>query len=897
MAFLAVTSLMRTLEFQFLHPQPRVILSNREQTESLYEKLGRFLVFLDIFEKNADNLPEMRAVIEEIIDVTVQADDDIEEELLTGFRTSVLQQQPTASTKLEETLQRIVDDVENLVQITINTSELVNSNLTVGGSYPQHTSHVDLVHEDTSEVVNSNLTVGGSSSQHNSCEEDAMVGQSEELDKVMSQLLGGKDKQPLQVMALVGMGGIGKTTFAKRIYDEPRVISHFDLRAWTTMSQEHNKGQAILDLCCCVKPSSSAFNNEMKDDLAEQLCKSLSGRRYLIIVDDIWTTAAWDDIHRCFPDDNNGSKILLTTRAKEVAKYAGSGECSYDMRFLNEKEGWGLFHKKFLEKELLERDEFKKVGMNIVRKCHGLPITVVVMAGLLSKTDKSIGEWEKIEKNLNSLLALDLHERFSRILTLSYNHLPSHLKGCFLYLGAFHEDSEIPVKKLIRLWIAEGFVETISHRKKLEEVCRDYLQDLIDRCLVMVSKKCFDGQIKTCTVHDLLLELCSSKAINENLLFLETTGSNHTFGRFLRLSDERWLSIKVVNTDFHISISSKKWRSILCFNSSGMKWFLQATSFKKLIVLDLSKIDFKSGVPQDITDLVFLRYLALASSMLLKHIPLDKNWNLQTLIISEGDDKDAHKLLPHGIWDNLQQLRHLEINHKLQVSIDLLKVQENLQTLYWLSISQCTEEVFKRIPNVKELGIVAGEHDKVLPQDLNNLCCLDYLEKLRVDGSDHPLHLPPQPQGHIFPKNLKELTFVSTRIPWSEMSIISMLSNLEVLKLKNSACKGQVWELTEGRGFPQLKVLIISGTDLKVWKAYRDSPFPKLERLKLKKCFELKEMPDCFERSMTLQLIKLVYCSASLVHSANKIKKDMFDVLDFHTRPDYHYYEEEGSSE
>nr|GLL17391.1 putative late blight resistance protein homolog R1B-17 [Ipomoea trifida] len=463
MAFVAVTSLMRSLEFQFLHPQPRLTLPNKKQIESLHEKLGDLLVFLDNFEKNADNLPEMRAVIEEIIDVSVKADDGIEEELLTAS---------FSSTKLEETLQRVVDEVEKLVQIAMNATELVNSNnLTVGGSSSQHTSH-----EYTSDLFHSNVGVVHV--------KDAMIGHSEEL------------------------------------------------------------------------------------------------------------------------------------------------------------------------------------------------------------------------------------------------------------------------------------------------------------------------------------------------------------------------------------------------NMCGTEWYLQATSFKKLRVLDLSKIVFKSGVPRDITDLVFL---------------------------SEGDDKDAHKLLPHGIWDNLQQLRHLEINSKLQVSIDLLKVQEYLQTLYWLSISQCTAEVFMKIPNVKELGIVAGGHDEVSPQGLNNLCYLNYLKKLRVEGSDdHPLHLPRQPWSDIFPQNLKALTFVSTRIPWSEMSIISMLPKLEVLKLKNFACTGQEWELTEDDGlFPRLKVLIICLTDLKLWMADVDSFFPKLKRLKLKKCFELKEMPYWIEYIITLQLIKLVYCSASLVRSANKIKEerldwyedDMLDVLDFHTRP------------
>nr|GMC51450.1 putative late blight resistance protein homolog R1B-17 [Ipomoea batatas] len=145
MAFVAVTSLMRSLEFQFLHPQPRLTLSNKKQIESLHEKLGDLLDFLDKFEKSGDNLLEMRAVTEEIIDVSVKAEDDIEEELLSDHQT-----------KLEETLQRVVDEVEKLVQITMNlaarSDDLSNTNLRVGGSSSsQHTARVD--NEDANAMV------------------------------------------------------------------------------------------------------------------------------------------------------------------------------------------------------------------------------------------------------------------------------------------------------------------------------------------------------------------------------------------------------------------------------------------------------------------------------------------------------------------------------------------------------------------------------------------------------------------------------------------------------------------------------------------------------------------------------------------------------------------------
>nr|GLL37852.1 putative late blight resistance protein homolog R1A-3 isoform X2 [Ipomoea trifida] len=382
-------------------------------------------------------------------------------------------------------------------------------------------------------------------------------------------------------------------------------------------------------------------------------------------------------------------------------------------------------------------------------------------------------------------------------------------------------------------------------------------------------------------------------------------GSSNCFGGSIRLGSSRWLSLKVAIPAFHLVISTEECRSILCFNMTvncDREWYLRADSFKKLRVLDLSKINFASRMPPDITDLVFLRYLALASSELLNHIPLWKNWNLQTLIISE-DDNGTRKL-PHGIWD-LPQLRHLELYH--QVSIDLPKVvQENLQTLYWLFASECTMEVFLRIPNVKELGIIAGD-EEALPQGLiNNLCCLSHLEKLKVQGSYHPLHLPTHIEATICPQNLKKLTFVRTLIPWEDMNCISVLPNLEVLKLRNFACVGSEWELIEEDGFPQLKVLLISITNLKEWRANVGSPFPKLERLLLRNCFELIEMPEWMEHAITLRLIKLDYCYASLVGSAQRIKEeqhdnygnDMLDVIGSNTRLDEdHAIEEEDSNE
>nr|GMD47382.1 putative late blight resistance protein homolog R1B-17 [Ipomoea batatas] len=420
----------------------------------------------------------------------------------------------------------------------------------------------------------------------------------------------------------------------------------------------------------------------------------------------------------------------------------------------------------------------------------------------------------------------------------------------------------------------EAALLNVHHYQKLVQALQRVVEDIEE--LMQTTRNTNHHLVNNLTVGGPSQPI-TSNVVEDNAMVGHSEelikGSRYRFRHSIRLGGSRWLSIKVSVSAFHLIISSEECRSIFCFNMAlncDREWYLRADSFKKLRVLDLSKINFRNGMPADITDLIFLRYLAIASCKVLNCIPLWKNWNLQSLIVTE-DDNGARRL-PPGIWE-LPQLRHLELYH--QISIDRPKViQEDLQTLYWLSTSECTTEVFLRIPNVKELGIIAGE--EALPlQGLNNLCCLSHLEKLKVQGSYHPLHL--HPQATIYPQNLKELTFVRTLIPWEDMNCISMLPNLEVLKLRNFACVGEDWELIEEGGFPQLKVLLISLTNLKEWKAHVDTPFPKLERLLLRNCFELKEMPEWMEDAITLRLIKLEYCYASLVRSAQRIKDEQFD--------------------
>nr|GME20868.1 putative late blight resistance protein homolog R1B-17 [Ipomoea batatas] len=324
--------------------------------------------------------------------------------------------------------------------------------------------------------------------------------------------------------------------------------------------------------------------------------------------------------------------------------------------------------------------------------------------------------------------------------------------------------------------------------------------------------------------------------------------------KVVRSDGNRWLSLKIASQLYQFSFALNKFRSILCFDTrewNDPDWFLKSLatySFKMLRVLDLSVIDFKGSIPSDIIEVVLLRYLAIASNWLLTSIPVSRNRNLQTLVIRE--DINGVRQLPRGIWE-LPQLRHLQLYHQLIPMYTPEVAQVNLQTMYWLQCVQCTKQVLSRIPNVKELGIIAQEC--ISHCCLDDLNCLKKLEKLKVQGSYCPIKLRPC----SFPENLKEITFAKTLMPWETMNVISMLPKLEVLKLKNHACVGQEWKLSVERGFPELKLLLISVMDLKHWELADDDdcPFPKLERLVLRNCFELKEMPSWIEKLSNLKSV------------------------------------------
>ncbi|XP_051123332.1 putative late blight resistance protein homolog R1B-16 [Andrographis paniculata] len=722
---------------------------------------------------------------------------------------------------------------------------------------------LSMVEEIVEEVVDEEQTKasvsgGGSSAAASSITKNTIVGLEEHVMKIKGELARYDDN--LQIIPIVGMGGIGKTTLAKEVYRDKYVVERFDVRIWLTISQEYSVDEILLGL---INDGKVERQGRSSDGPGEVLRKKLYGRRYLIVMDDIWTLQAWDDLRRFFPDNGNGSRIILTTRLSNVAGSLSSHD-PYSMTLLDQNTSWNLFCQTVFGEENCSDRELEKIGRGIVRNCRGLPLQITVIGGILAKSAMNKEYWESVAENVSSFGNASDGERCLNILLLSYNNLPIYLKPCFLYMRAFREDADIKVSHLIRLWVDEGFI-TIKDDKSLEEVGEEYLKDLVDRNLLFVREEgLHKEEIETCGIHDLLRDLCLSVSKTENFLCSpKLQHSRLSFNRCLCIlcgdsaTEEERRNLLAFDIDF-IPPSALHGNPPVCGDCK--------VTYSHMKRLTLVKIIDRVGVADDsLVQHTKLRSISIPLNKSPKFIsPLHFLWNLQSLLFPESE----LVVLPSEIWE-LPQLRIIDSSDVVFPKPRLARVEEkdicilrNLQTLTIARNFELTDEILGGIPNLKELQI---KYDKRMRESDTCLCNLHRLQKLERLTVENTL------QNIGFPNSLKFLLLRKCRIPWSGMSVVGSLPNLEILVLWNTA-EGSEWNPTEGE-FLRLKALLIHGSDVVHWRADQNN-YPTLEFLLLSSLPSLEEIPSGVGDIPTLREINLTNCRKSAVDSAYLILEE-----------------------
>lgn len=713
--------------------------------------------------------------------------------------------------------------------------------------------------------------------EDHSAVEAQVVGFDDKVEDVI-QLLKDESKkmdlEQLNVVAITGMFGLGKTTLAKKVLKDPRIESSFAC-AFVKVSQDFDKRKVFLKILDAFIEITQEIKDLTDDRLAKKVEEELKKRKYLIVLDDIWTEEAWKAIQIAFPKQND-SVILITSREDHVVRPIISSEAPYKLLRLSTEKTEELLRKKAgLKSCKSDPDPDDEYVTNIAKKCQGLPLSIVLMAGIIRSKKGMIDRLKIVSDSVNAYVAND--PQHTNLIRLSYDILPFHLKQCFLYLGVFHESFEIPVWKLFRLWVAEGFILPKGNMS-LEAIAEDHLQDLVDRNLVMVSQRKSNGHIKTCLVHDRLRDFCKTEAITEHL-FQESNQAtivNLASATYRRLCIKPELLGDIVSRD-----SLEYVRSFLSFakeetpsapeNGSSI-----SKSFKLLRVLDVKSITFPT-FPDELLSLVLLKYIAISCNSNTVPEKISDLSNLQTVIY----ETSSPVLEVKADICKMSLLRHLHTNSSIVLIFPARQrhqsqssQSQNLQTLCTISSECCTADIFKRIRNLKKLGI-RGKLDILL--EASGGSCLfagisefiKQVENLKLvnEGSHSSLKVL---NAKSFPESLTRLTLKNTELSSGHMNALGKIKFLQVLKLKDTAFQGGKLETTDG-GFHRLNVLHIGSTNLVEWES-SESHFPALQCLVIQGCSELKGIPSGLGKKRSLQKIELYDPNPSLDLSAAEIE-------------------------
>ncbi|PIA62974.1 hypothetical protein AQUCO_00200769v1 [Aquilegia coerulea] len=665
-----------------------------------------------------------------------------------------------------------------------------------------------------------------------------------EAAEVAKRLMNESETQR-QVFSIIGAAGLGKATLTRMIYNRTDIKNHFEVRAWIYVSQEYQLKDLLLRALQQVRgPGSDESPLEVTiDNLEGELRKNLQDKRYLVVIADIWKTEAWDQISASFPQNQKGSRIVLTTRNKDVATHAGPSTYHHELQYLKEEDSWELFCKKVFPSGTCP-NELVEVAREVVKKCNGLPLAIVVIGGLLIGKERTHDAWSKTLPNVNLQLTQDSICR--QILALSYTDLPYYLKSCFLYLGLFPEDYQIKANRLIRLWIAEGFV-LARGEQKMEDVAEDYLEELIQRNMIqLVKRKYQEGPVGTCRIHYFWRDLAISEAKNDRFLDIHGKKYNSTSG----MTRSRRLAIHSVNTNQNVRhFSNHKLRSLLFFDKELeiSKWrskFGECTKMLRVLELKGAHL-WEKNLPKEIGKLILLHYLGLKNTGL-QRLPtsIGKLITLQTLDIRGTNVRSV----PKAIW-KMQHLRHFfwvpaKLMQFQKVCVSREDLPRDLLTLYlpsfiWMDIGEGLANYFVEFDCLRSLRL----YEKLA---LGN-------EKLQ----------------NCFPSSLTELNLERCQLRHDPSAVLASLPKVRELCLGVSSYVGREM-IFSAKGFVHLRFLQLHKLEnFEEWRV-EDGAMPNLKHLVIRDCGRLKILPNELQEITSLQKIELFGMSKALINNVKE---------------------------
>ncbi|TVU09148.1 hypothetical protein EJB05_42589, partial [Eragrostis curvula] len=528
-----------------------------------------------------------------------------------------------------------------------------------------------------------------------------VVGIGTAMNKLEELLLGMHDgeQQKLKVVSIVGFEGVGKTTLANELYK--KVGQQFECRAFVRMSRKPDMRRIFISLLSQVCPRLSPDNWKVHS-LISSIRTHLRDKRYLIIVNDLWATSTWDIIKQALPEDNSCSRIITTAENEELALQSCGCDSKYVLKLnpLGEDESRELFYRTVFGPQRECPPELREVSCDIIRKCGGLPLAIVIVASTLASQLGRKEQWDYLRKSLGNILMTNpTWEGMKQVVSFSYNNLPQNLKVCMLYMALYPEGTIIWKDDLVNQWIAEGFIPTTEGRDR-QEISRAYFDELVGQNLIQSMHTNDNNEVLSCVVHHMVLNfLVTYKSIEENFV----TAIHHSEATITLADKVRRLALHFGNAEDAVPPANMRLSQLRTLAYFGLfKCMPSFVEFRLLQVLILHFWGDEGTISVDLTrisELFRLRYLMVSSNVI-----VELQTHMRGMKYLETLKVDARmSAIPSDIV-HLPGLLHLSLPAETNLPNGVSHLT-SLRTLGYFDLSSNSTE------NVQSLSSLTNLHD------------------------------------------------------------------------------------------------------------------------------------------------------------------------------------------